>query len=354
MDIYNIIVMPGEGIGLETTAEGVKILKTVSECFNIRLDFSAYEVGIEAYKKYGSWLPPDAKDTCDKLYKSQNAAILFGAVEDEPIGILRKDYDLFANLRPIKIFDSLISISPLKEKKIHNINILIVRELVSGIYYGKSKTGVEDNVKWALQEMYYNEDEIRRICKTAMECALLRSKHVTLVHKDNVIKEVFNLWKEVFYIEGRNYPNVTTDDYLVDNMAMQMILNPQKFDVILCSNLMGDILSDLGAGLIGSLGLLPSVSKNMYGFSLYEAIGGTAPDIAGKNIANPIATILSVALMCRYTFKNEKAAVTIEQAVNSVLNKYRTIDIKEENCQVVSTDEMGTLICDEIKRTFHK
>jgi isocitrate/isopropylmalate dehydrogenase len=246
----------------------------------------------------------------------------------------------------------LISVSPLKQQLAESIDMLLVRELVSDIYYGESKQGSTQQGRWASQQMFYSETEVRRIVRVALDCAQSRRKDLVLVHKGNVIKEIFAIWRDVLLKEARAFPEVRCREILVDTMAMQMVRQPFDFDVILCSNLFGDILSDLGAGVLGSLGLLPSASRNEEGFALYEPVGGTAPEIAGRNVANPVASILSVALWCRYTLHNETAARLIEQAVEDVLVTHRTRDILETGCERVSTQEMGALIAQKMESLF--
>ena len=347
-----LVVLPGEGIGPEVTAEGVRIAQTIQTLFELPLQIDIYEVGEMARQKTGSVFPIDAATACDQASKSSQGAILFGAVSDEPIGILRKKYDLFANLRPLRILKPLIPVSPLKQQLAESIDMLVVRELVSDIYYGESNSGRTQDGRWATQQMFYAENEVRRIVRVALDCAQSRRKDLVLVHKGNVIKEIFAIWRDVLLDEASAFPEVRCREILVDTMAMQMVRQPFDFDVILCSNLFGDILSDLGAGLLGSLGLLPSVSRNEEGFALYEPVAGTAPDIAGRNVANPVASILSVALWCQYTLHNEAAARLIERSVEDTLITYRTADILEAGCEQVSTQEMGELISQKMIRSL--
>jgi len=348
-----LVVLPGEGIGPEVTAEGVRIVRTIQSLFDISVNIQNYEAGETSRQKTGFVLPPEAAAACDQASASPQGAILFGAVSDEPIGILRKNYHLFANLRPVKTLKALVKVSPLKREIAERIDMLIVRELVSDIYYGETKSGETGEGKWASQQMFYSEPEVRRIARVALECARSRRGDLVLVHKGNVIKEIFSIWRSVLQDEARAFPDVFCREILVDTMAMQMVRQPFGFDVILCSNLFGDILSDLGAGLVGSLGLLPSASINEHGFALYEPVGGTAPDIAGKNIANPLASILSVALWCRYSLGREDAAKLIEQAVEDVIVRHRTADILETECEIVSTQEMGQLIAQKMMELRH-
>lgn len=341
--------MGGEGIGPEIVAEGAKVLRVLAQQFGLSLTLESFEVGERAYQRTGHHLPREAELACDALKDRRDAAILFGAVSQQPIGLLRKKYDLFANVRPIRVSEALVGISRLKAEYVRGVDMLIVRELTSGIYYGKARAGVDAEGRWALQEAYYHEREVRRICRVALELAQGRKRRLTWVHKGNVIPGVFGLWREVLAEEQRQFADVVLDEMLVDTMAMQMVLRPRDFDVLLCSNLFGDILSDLGGGLVGSVGLLPSASFNSAGFALYESVGGTAPDIAGRNLANPSSTLLSVAMLCRHTLRSEAAAQRLEAAVEAVLMKHRTQDIWEEGCEQVSTSQMGELVVEQLR-----
>jgi len=345
---YTVIVMPGEGIGPEVVNEGVRVLRAAAKVFRIPIELLTYEVGKAAFARTGEFLPRDARDACDRLCSSRQAAILFGSVDDEPIGYLRKDYDLFANLRPIRAIQDLWQISPLKPERIRNVDLLIVRELVSDIYYGISRTGGVGSHRWASQEMYYSEHEVERIARVAFEQARIRRRCLTFVHKGNVINGVFDLWQDVLRREHCQFLDVALSDVLVDAAALHLVLQPGQFDVLLCPNLFGDILSDIGGAILGSVGLLPSASLNAAGFALYECVGGTAPDIAGMQKANPIGTILSVAMMCRHTFRNDDAATLIERAVVKVLESHRTPDIMQLGCHLATTAELGTQIADQI------
>jgi 3-isopropylmalate dehydrogenase len=337
---YQVLLMPGEGIGPEIVREGERVLQAIVERYQIDVEISQHLVGIQQFQQSGRYLSLETETLCYQLQTHAHAAILFGAVADEPIGILRKQYDLFANLRPIRTFTATANLSPLCSVRQREIDLFIVRELVSGVYYGNIRHGSDGNGRWAGQELYYHETEIRRIVKWALVIAQQRRKRLHFVHKGNVVKDVFDIWLEVLKQEARSYPEVECQDILVDNMAMQMVLRPHYFDVLLACNMFGDILSDLGAGIVGSIGLLPSASMNEHGFGLFESIGGTAPDIAGQQKANPLSTILSVALLCRYTFHHETAAQAIEKAVNTALLQYRTVDLACQGCKTVSTAEM--------------
>lgn len=341
---YHVLLMPGEGIGPEIVAEGEKVLRAVAARYQLDVEFSKHLVGKEQKAQSGLYMAQETEALCDAMKENPRAAILFGAVSNEPIGILRKRYDLFANLRPIRAWPELQNASPLRPERLGNTDMVIVRELVSDIYYGAYAEGRDEQGRWAKQEMYYHEDEMRRVTKTALALAQQRRKQIHLVHKVNVIVEIFEIWLSVLKEEAQHYPDVAVHDILVDNMAMQMVLRPTSFDVVLCSNMFGDILSDLGAGIIGSIGMLPSASLNAHGFGLFESVGGTAPDIAGQQKANPLSTILSAAMICRQTMQHEEAASAIEAAVAQVLTHSRTADLYEEGYTLVSTSEMGAQV----------
>ncbi len=355
---YKIVVLPGDGIGVEVVGESLKILTALSEKYNFSFDIKEGIVGGAAIDKYGIPLP----ETSLKLAKNADAVIL-GAVggpkwekldykirpERALLG-LREKLGLYANLRPAKVFSSLIGGSSLKKEVIENTDILIVRELVGGIYFGKPK-GIEklgNGDEKGINTLVYTTAEIKRIAKVAFEIAAKRNKSVVSVDKANVL-ECTELWRKVVTEVHADYPNINLSHMYVDNCAMQLIRDPKQFDVILTTNMFGDILSDEAAMLTGSLGMLPSASlggKN----GMYEPIHGSAPDIAGQNIANPIAAILSVAMMFKYSFNKEGPAVIIEKAVENTLQKgYRTKDIMDRGCKLVGTREMGDLILKEIK-----
>lgn len=347
---FTILVMPGDGIGPEITSAAVEVLNAVVKVCGLDVAITEFECGTGFFEKTGRYLSEEAEERSKELAESGQGAILFGAVENEPIATLRLNSDLFANVRPLKMVDALAAATKLRPEHVRGMDILIVRELVSGLYYGVEGEGTDDNGRWATQEMRYHETEIRRIARIGFERAQSRRGKMTFVHKQNAIPKVFALWAAVLEEERANYPDVALDDILVDNMAMQLVLRPRDFDVLLCPNLFGDILSDLGAGIIGSIGVCPSASLNANQFGLYESIGGCAPDIAGKNIANPISTILSVAMMCRISLNHSESAQMIEDACSKVLETYRTSDIWEPQRERVGTREMGELIAQEVLR----
>ena len=356
-----IAVLSGDGIGPEVMAEARKVLDVVCKKYNHTFEFNEGYVGGIAYDKTGTPLPEETIKLCE----SSNA-ILFGSVggpkweslppEKQPergaLLPLRKHFKLFANLRPVKIFPSLAHASSLKHELVKDgIDIIFFRELTGGIYFGQPKKIAEDG-KSAVDTMAYNVDEIKRIAIKAFEAARMRNKKVCSVDKANVLMTSI-LWRNVVTeLHEKEYSDVELSHMFVDNAAMQLVRYPAQFDVILTENMFGDILSDEAAMLSGSLGMLPSASINESGFGLYEPIGGSAPDIAGKGIANPIAQILSAALMLRYSFNLDKEAKAIENAVADTLAaNIRTRDIAGESndVKIVSTSEMGNEIISRIK-----
>jgi len=353
--MYKIAVLPGDGIGIEVTQQGVKILKTIGKKYGIDIKMEEGFMGGCAYDKFGTSLPDETLKLCQSC-----DAILFGAnggpkwdilpSEQRPeraLAILRKELGLFANLRPVKIRKPLFGAIPLKPEVLGNgMEIMIVRELTGGIYYGLPK---ERNDQRAVDSMVYTKPEVERIARVAFELARKRTKKLASVDKENML-ECSKLWREVVINVSNDYPDVQLRHVLVDNCAYQIIAAPGQFDVMVAGNIFGDILSDELGALAGSLGMCPSASLSFKGPALYEPIHGTAPDIAGKGIANPIGSILSVAMMFEYSFNMEKAAKDIELAVDKVLDKgFRTADIKEKDKKTIGTEEMGDMIVREIE-----
>lgn len=349
----NILVLPGDGIGPEIIAEAVKVLHTVNDKFSLNLEWSEALMGGCAIDATGSPLP---EETIEKAKKSD--AILLGAVggpkwdansmelrpEKGLLGI-RSQLELFANLRPAILYPQLASASSLKPELVSGLDILIVRELTGGIYFGQPRgVKVVDGLRQGFNTYVYDESEIRRIARVAFESARKRSGRLCSVDKANVL-EVTVLWREVMEEVAKDYPDVELTHMYVDNAAMQLVRAPKQFDVIVTGNMFGDILSDCAAMLTGSIGMLPSASMDINGRGMYEPIHGSAPDIAGKGIANPLATILSVAMMLRYSLGEETAAQAIETAVSTVLDKQlRTADIWVEGTEKVSTQTMGDAV----------
>jgi 3-isopropylmalate dehydrogenase len=347
-----IAVLAGDGVGQEIVPEAIKALRAVGEQFGHRFECASADVGGRAIDKFGVPLPQETL-----ALAKRSDAVLLGAVggpkwegldysvrpERALLG-LREQLGLFANLRPAKLYPMLADASTLKREVIEGIDLLVVRELTGGIYFGKPK-GIEktpDGERGVNTEVYTTA-EIRRIATVAFEAARRRRKLVTSVDKANVL-ESSELWRRVVIEVAKDYPDVQLNHMYVDNCAMQLVRNPKQFDVLVTTNLFGDILSDEAAMLTGSIGMLPSASLGAHA-GLYEPIHGSAPDIAGKNIANPIATIASVAMMLSYTFKLDKEAEAVERAIVRTLEQgYRTKDIHGPGTTLVGTAQMGDAI----------
>lgn len=349
----HIVVIPGDGIGREVTDAAVEILKKTDEIYHLDFTYEWKDAGGTAYDKYGVPLPEETVNACRK-----GDSILFGAVggdqwdhlkpslrPEKAILGLRKSLGLYVNLRPVKIQDSMIEYSPLKPEIARGTDIMIVRELVGGIYFGKRcESEINDGVERAWDVESYSVPEVERITRFAMEAARKRRGHVTSVDKSNVLASS-RLWRRTAVrVHDEEYPDIQLDHMYVDNCAQQFAIHPSFFDVVVTSNMFGDILSDEAAVLSGSIGMLPSASIGKE-TSLYEPIHGSAPDIAGKGIANPIATILSAAMMLRYSFNEDRAADAIEKAVNHTLEDgYRTGDIYREGMKKVDGEGMTEAI----------
>lgn len=329
MSQFTIAELAGDGIGPEVMQEANKVLDAIEQKFSVTLNRSSFPVGGYAIDTEGEALPPKTLAGCE-----QSDAILFGSIggpkwdtlplEQRPeraaLLTLRSHFDLFSNLRPAKIYKGLEDLSPLrKDIASSGVDVLVVRELTSGIYFGqpKGKEG-EGEETYAFDTMRYSKREIRRIAISAFESAMKRKKHVTSVDKANVLM-CSRLWREVTEDVAKSYPEVTLEHIYIDNATMQLVKDPAQFDVMLCSNLFGDIVSDECAMITGSMGLLPSASINEQGFGMFEPAGGSAPDIAGQGIANPIAQILSASMMLRFSLNLVEAADAIDKAVVAVL-----------------------------------
>ena len=352
----HITIIPGDGIGEEITTAALEVMKVAADKIKINFTYEAHLAGGAAIDKIGHPLPKETIDACKKSH-----AVLLGAVggpkwdnappelraEKALLG-LRKELGLYANLRPIKVFAPLAAQSPLKDHLIKDVDILIVRELTGGIYFGKKEEAYEKDGELVASDLeIYHSYEIDRILKLAFEAARGRRKKVTSVDKANVLA-TSRLWRKIAAGVSSQYPEISLENMYVDNCAMQLILTPAKFDVIVTSNLFGDILSDEAAVIAGSIGLLPSASLGGE-CGLYEPIHGSAPDIQGLGIANPLGTILSAAMLFRHSLKHEDAAVAIEKAVETVLlDGYRTTDIYQEGFTKVSTEKMGALVSERI------
>lgn len=348
-----ILIMPGDGIGPEIIAEAVKVLAAVKEKFNLAIETDEALVGGAAYDVHGDPLPEESLD------KAKAAdAILFGSIggpkwdtierdkrPERGLLRLRSSLGLFANLRPAILFPQLASASSLKPEIVSGLDILIVRELTGGIYFGQPRgIRIENGERVGFNTDIYSESEIRRIGRVAFELAMVRGKKLLSVDKANVL-EVTELWKEVITEMAAEYPEVEVSHMYVDNAAMQLVRAPKQFDVIVTGNLFGDILSDQAAMLTGSIGMLPSASLDQSRKGLYEPCHGSAPDIAGQGIANPLATILSLSMLLRYSLERADVAEAIEKAVEQVLESgLRTVDIFTAGCRKVSTAEMGDAV----------
>ena len=359
--ICNIGVIKGDGIGPEIVTEAMKVLDAVGEKYGHTFNYEQLLMGGCSIDVNGV---PLTQETID-IAKSKDA-VLMGSIggntqtspwyklppEKRPeAGLLgiRKALALFANLRPAYLYPELSDACPLKKEVAEKgFDMMMMRELTGGLYFGERYTKEIDGVMTAVDTLSYNENEIRRIAIKAFDIAMKRRKKVTLIDKANVL-DSSRLWRKVTEEVARDYPEVEYGVMLVDNAAMQLVKDPAQFDVVLTENMFGDILSDEASQITGSIGMLPSASLNETKFGLYEPSGGSAPDIAGKNIANPIATILSAAMMLRYTFDLDKEADAIENAVKKVLEEgYRTIDLAKPGEEQVKCDEMGSLIAERV------
>ena len=358
----NIVTIPGDGLGPEIVREACKVLDKVGEVYGHSFQYTKILMGGCSIDEYGVPLTDEALETAKK-----SDAVLLGAVggnvgnskwydvapnlrPEAGLLAIRKGLNLFANLRPAYLYNELADACPLKKENIGDgFDMIIVRELTGGLYFGERHTEEVDGVLQATDTLTYNENEIRRIAIKAFDIAMKRRKHVISVDKANVL-DSSRLWRKVVEEVAKDYPEVKLEHMLVDNCAMQLVMNPGQFDVVLTENMFGDILSDEASMITGSIGMLSSASLNETKFGMYEPSHGSAPDIAGKNLANPIATVLSAAMMLRYSFDMDKEADAIEAAVQQVLTEgYRTGDIYSEGCRKVGTIEMGDLIAARIQ-----
>ncbi|MFO7703895.1 MAG: 3-isopropylmalate dehydrogenase [Halopseudomonas sp.] len=354
-----ILVLPGDGIGPEIMAEAVKVLALANDKFALGAELSYDDLGGAAYDRYGS---PLADETLERARQAD--AILLGAVggpqwdnidpalrPERGLLKIRSQLGLFGNLRPAILYPQLAEASTLKPEVVSGLDILIVRELTGGIYFGQPRERklLDSGERFAFDTLPYSESEVRRIAKVGFDSARLRSNKLCSVDKANVLASS-QLWREVVEEVGKEYPDVELSHMYVDNAAMQLVRAPKQFDVIVTDNLFGDILSDQASMLTGSIGMLPSASLDANNKGMYEPCHGSAPDIAGQGIANPLATILSVAMMLRYSFNQVAAADAIERAVSLVLDqKLRTGDIMSAGCQLVGTAQMGDAVAAALK-----
>lgn len=356
---HKVLVMGGDGIGPEIVEEAVKVMNVLNEEGTVSLELDYANLGGVAYDEEGSPYPASTQAKA-----KESDAILLGAVGgpqydniDRPLrperGLLaiRADLELFSNLRPAILYSELADASSLKPELVADLDIMIVRELTGGIYFGQPRgiEVLEDGQRRGFNTLEYTESEIERIAHSAFKTAMKRDKRLCSVDKANVL-EVAELWREIMERVGKEYPEVELSHMYVDNAAMQLVRAPKQFDTMVTTNMFGDILSDAAAMLTGSIGMLPSASLNAAGVGMYEPIHGSAPDIAGQGIANPLATILSVAMMLRHSLNESAAADRVEAAVKQVLaDGLRTGDIFVEGCQKVSTAEMGDAVVAALK-----
>ena len=355
----NIAVIRGDGIGPEIVGQALLVLDQVAQMYGHEFTYTDVDMGGCAIDKYGDPLPQSELDKC-----LASDSVLLGAVggpkwNDVPGPMrpekgllrLRAGMGVYSNNRPAKIWPQLADASPLKKSVVDKgIDFIIVRELIGGIYFGKHETVEENGQKVAIDELRYAEEEIRRIGRIGFETAQKRGKKLCSVEKSNVL-DSSRLWKKVMHELASEYPDVELSDMLVDNCAMQIVKDPSQFDVVVTENMFGDILSDEASMITGSIGMIPSSSLGATSCGLYEPIHGSAPDIAGKDIANPIGTILSAAMMLRFSFDMAQEADCIENAVSAVLSAgYRTGDIADGDCATVGCREMGRLIIENLKK----
>lgn len=361
----NITLIPGDGIGPEIIREAKKVLEAVADAYDHEFIFTEIDMGGCSIDKYGVPLTDEAIEIAKK-----SDAVLLGAVGGDvgnsrwydvapnlrpEAGLLkiRKELGLFANLRPATLYPMLVSACPLKEDIAdRGFDMVIVRELTGGLYFGERYTKEIDGVKTAVDTLVYNENEIRRVAKVAFDIAMTRKrKKVTSVDKANVL-DSSRLWRSVVEEVAKEYPEVTLEHMLVDNAAMQLVKEPRQFDVMLTENMFGDILSDEASMIAGSIGMLPSASLGEGSFGLYEPSHGSAPDIAGKNKANPLATILSAAMLLRHSLGLLEEAQKIEDTIDDVLDSnYRTWDLKSPGIKVLKTSQMGDIVSEWLKET---
>lgn len=355
-----IAVLPGDGIGPEVTAEAVKVLKAVAGVFGLQVETREAPVGGAAVDACGSPLPEDTLQVVDWA-----DAVLFGAVggpkwdslpmerrPEQGILGLRKRLGLYINLRPVVLYPEFAASSPLRPEVIQDgFDMLIIRELSAGLYYGRPKElKTESGLRCAVDTMSYTETEIARCVRAAFEGARRRRKKVTSVDKSNVLL-TSRLWRQVVEEISRDYPDVVVEHQYVDSCAMLLVRDPRRFDVLVTENTFGDILSDLGGALVGSLGMLPSASLGEGNKGLYEPVHGSAPDIAGKGVANPLGAVLSVAMMLEFSFGLHQAAEAIRRAVRQVIQQgYATPDVATDQHRAVGTSQMGDLICEQITK----
>ena len=348
---YRIVALPGEGIGPEVIDACLTILKELAAVENFSLEVDRGWIGEPAKQEFGADLPNETLELCEG-----SDGILFGAVTKGGLLQLRQYFDLFINLRPVSPSPHLLHTSPIKTERLEGVDLLFVRELVSGIYFGEAGRGVDQQGTYGFHTMRYADAQIRRIAKAALGYAQTRRGYLTVAHKENALPKL--PWTRLVQDEAQAFPDVTVEPMLVDNLAMQLVMRPQEFDVILAGNLFGDILSDLGGAIAGSIGLLGSASLNSDGFGMYEAVHGTAPDIAGKGIANPLGALAGVVLMLDQ-WEEHQAAQRLRSIQDNILAQgYRTADLLDNTLmdttpipqKQVTTDELVMLFTEAIRK----
>ena len=357
---HKIAILPGDGIGPEITAQAVRILERLQQDFGFAAELEEAAIGGAGYDRHGKPLPDETLAVCQRA-----DAILFGAIggpqydslerelrPEKGLLALRAALDLFSNLRPAILYPQLAGASSLKSELVAGLDIMIVRELTGGIYFGEPRgiRELPDGQRQGYNTMVYSEGEIERIAGSAFDIAMLRGRKLCSVDKANVL-EVSELWRETVDRVGADYPEVEVSHLYVDNASMQLVRAPKQFDVIVTSNMFGDILSDTAAMLTGSIGMLPSASLDSNGKGLYEPVHGSAPDIAGHDLANPLAAILSLAMLLRYSLGEAELAARVERAVGAVLDRgLRTADIADGSASI-GTAEMGAAVVEELGRS---
>lgn len=336
--VYKIAVLGGEGVGPEVTDAACTILKVAAQRHDLSFEFRPAAFGLPAVSRYGSAFPTETVAVC-----TDSDAILLGAVEKGGLLELRRHFDFFANLRPVRAWDELLGASSLKPEALRGLDVLFVRELSSGLHFGPAERGRDELGEFGVHTMLYYDSQVRRIARVALQKARERGGRLTLAHKENALPNI--PWRSITQEEAVDFPEVEIEELLVDTLSMRLAIEPTHFDVVLAENMMGDWLSSLGAGLVGTIGLLGSASLNPRGFGLFEPIHGTAPDLAGRDLANPIGAILSAAMMLE-NFGEVEAAASVREAVDRVLAAgWRTPDMAEEGASnVVGTQELTAAI----------
>lgn len=342
---YRVVALPGEGIGPEVVDASLTILHALAKKEGFSLTVDRGYIGEPAQQMFGQPLPPETLELCQGCN-----GIVFGAVTRGGLLELRRHFDLFINLRPVKPSPSLQNISPIKSERLQHVDLLFVRELVSGIYFGPTHRGHNQQGSYGFHTMQYTDTEIRRIAEVALSHAQTRKQHLVVAHKENALPNI--PWSQLVNEAATAFPEVVVEPMLVDNLAMQLVMRPHTFDVILAGNLFGDILSDLGGALVGSIGLLGSASLNAAGFGMYEAVHGTAPDIAGRGIANPLGTLAGVILMLNQWGEHQAAQRLMLIQDQLLAQGYRPYDLFDQGHKAVSSQVQTRVTTEELVALF--